>query len=351
MEIRRLETSERQSAIGLLDGWERPDGPRARDSLRREIEADPNLAERNVWVAADRGEVLGCVQIFPRRLRVLGHGIPSGGLGNLFVRRDHRGSGMASRLVECAATAMRERGMELAVAFTSRRGLLQRLGWRTWTSHRSILRRAEQRNPERTEAAARPAIEFVPLDRHRERALAALKAIHSAYSGSRNGTVVRDDQLWETSIELADRSTEEFLVARREGLAVAYARAVLLDEGLTVTELGRFEDGSQALARLLAQMLEARPDDPFACAGRGSKELRSFVVLPTFDDIGLTVGLEHEGVTSHPFDDDSGMIRCLDVSALAARLDVELLPAEDEASFLKRILPPEGFVFWPADRF
>ena len=56
-------------------------------------------------------------------------------------------------------------------------------------------------------------------------------------------------------------------------------------------------------------------------------------------------------MASHPVDDDSGLIRCLNLSALAARLDVELLDGEDEAAFLRRILPPDGFVFWPADRF
>ena len=137
----------------------------------------------------------------------------------------------------------------------------------------------------------------------------------------------------------------------REGLAVAYARAALRPDGLTVTELGRFEDGGAALAKLVASFLEPREDDPLAVEGRSTEEVRSFVTLPTFDDISLTVCLEHEAVTSHPINDERGLIRCLNISALAARLDVDLLLKESEAGFLNRILPPDGFVFWPADRF
>ena len=118
-----------------------------------------------------------------------------------------------------------------------------------------------------------------------------------------------------------------------------------------MTECGRVEDGAPALARLLAQLLEARENDPLAPPGRSSEALRSFLMLPTFDDIGLTLSLEQEGIASDPMDDETGLIRCLDLSALAGRLDVDLLPEEDGAAFLDRILPPDGFVFWPADRF
>ena len=152
-------------------------------------------------------------------------------------------------------------------------------------------------------------------------------------------------------MELAGDPAEEFLVARRDGLAVAYARASLRSEGLTITEFGRFEDGASALARLLSRMLEQRDDDALATAGRTSSQVRSSLILPTFDDIALTVCLEHEGISSHSLDDERGLIRCLDLDALAARMDVDRMPGEDEAAFMQRILPPDGFVFWPADHF
>ena len=350
MEIRTLETGELEALQQLLSGWDVPGYWRDSDHLRRQVSADPTFREHDVWVAAERGELVACVQIHPRRLRILGHGIPTGGLGAIFTRPDHRGRGIATQLVERAATAMRERGMELSITFATKPGLLERLGWKTWRGQRCILRPADHKAPAPVYSEG-PDIEIVSLELQRERALSAVKAIHTAYSGSRNGTVIRDDALWEASLKLAGNPGEEFWVARRGGLAVAYARVTLLDEGLTITELGRFEENASALCKLIAGVLGPRADDPLAVAGAESQEIRSFVVVPAFDDIALTVGLEHEGISSHPVDDDTGLIRCLNITALAARLDVELLENEDDAGFLRRILPPDGFVFWPADRF
>ena len=351
MEIRTLESKEREALLDLLDAWELPDGWRGRDFFKRRMTWDPSFQDENVWVAAERSELVACVQIVPRWLKILGHGIPTGGIGGVFCRTDCRGGGITTALLERAATAMRERGMELSLLFGQKRDLYGRLGWKTWKGQRSILRKGEIRPPSRAPAAGEHEVELVAFDRARDRALAAVKAIHSAYSSSRSGTVVRDDALWEASLKLAGNPDEEFWVARRGGLAVAYARAALLDGVLTVTELGRFEDGAVALARLIASLLQPREDDALAPPGKSSQELRSFLVLPTFDDIGLTVSLEHESVASHPLDDETGMLRCLNVTALSARLDVDLLPGEDGAAFLQRILPPDGFVFWPADRF
>jgi predicted N-acetyltransferase YhbS len=350
MEIRTLESGELEALQQLLSGWDVPGYWRDPEHFRRQVDADPTFREHNVWVAAERGELVACAQIQPRRLRILGHGIPTGGLGPIFTRPDHRRRGIGISLVERTATAMRERGMELSISFTSTPRLLERLGWTTWRGQRCILRATDKKAP----APARSdcvEIEIVSLELQRDRALSAVKAIHTAYSGSRNGTVIRDDALWDASLKLAGNPSEEFWVARRGGLAVAYARVTLLDEGLAITELGRFEDGASALAKLVAGVLGPRGSDPLASSSVSSEEIRSFVIMPAFDDIGLTVGLEHEGISSHPVDDDSGLIRCLNIRALAARLDVELLEDENETAFLRRILPPDGFVFWPADRF
>jgi predicted N-acetyltransferase YhbS len=352
MEIRTLEAGEVEAVLQMLSAWDASDGWRGPESFRRQMQLDPTFQEHNIWVAVERGEVVACAQIHPRRLRILGHAIPTGGLGPLYTRREYRGRGVATTLVERAATAMRERGMELSLAFSRTPSLFVRLGWNPWRGQRSIVRRSDHKPPVPSRhSSGNEVLEVVALEPQRDRALAAVKAIHNAYSGSRNGTVIRDDALWDASLRLAGNPTEEFFVVRRGGLAVAYARATLLEEGLTITEMGRFEDGASALARLVASILEARRDDPLAPPGRTSEEVRSFAVMSTFDDIGLTVSLEHEGLASHPVDDDTGLIRCLNIHALAARLDVELLPDEDEAAFLRRILPPDGFVFWPADRF
>ena len=75
------------------------------------------------------------------------------------------------------------------------------------------------------------------------------------------------------------------------------------------------------------------------------------VTVRRLHDIGLTVALEHRGIRPHPMDEAKASFRCVNLIGFASRLDVDLLPDEDGAGFLRRILPPDAMVFWPADRF
>jgi GNAT superfamily N-acetyltransferase len=350
MEIRTLEQTERGRLLELLEPWDLPDGWRGPNYYRRFMDYDPTYRDENIWVVAEGEQLLACLQIFPRRIRVLGHAIPCGGLGTLFTSPDHRGNRLASQLLDAAVDAMVARGMEISVLHAQRQDLFNAGGWQSWKNERSILRKV-QGGPARPEEAnsADQKIEIVVFDRDRD--LAAVKAIHSAYSASRSGTVVRDDDLWEASLCLAGNPIEEFLVARHAGATVAYARCTLLGGVLTVTELGRLDDASLPLALLIASMLDEREQDDLAPRGVSSRELRSAAMLPAFDDLPLTVALEHHGLTAHPVDDPSSMLRCLNMQGLAERLDIALFPNEVPDKFLERILPRDSLVCWPADRF
>ena len=50
-------------------------------------------------------------------------------------------------------------------------------------------------------------------------------------------------------------------------------------------------------------------------------------------------------------DEAKARFRCVNPVGFASRLDVDLFDGEDGAAFLRRILPPDAMVFWPADRF
>lgn len=347
MQIRNLKNSEQAQLLDLLDQWDLPDGWRGRNYFRRYRDFDPTYRDDNVWVAADGDRLLACAQIFERRIRVLGHAIPTGGLGTVFTAPDHRGERLASLLVEAAVDGMVERGMEISLLHTQSRDFFSDRGWHSWKSDRSILQvsAAEPAKPPTLSAE----FELAPLDRGRD--LAAVKAIHSAYSASRSGTVLRDDEMWEASLCLAGNPIEEFAVARRDGAAVAYARCTLMGGVLTITELGRLEDSASALAQLIFNLLKARENDELAPRGVASRELRSAATLPAFDDLELTVALEHRGLAAHPVEDPSSMLRCLNMEALAKRLDIALFPGEVPDKFLGRILPRDSLVFWPSDRF
>ena len=106
MEIRSLRPDEREALLALLDMWDLPDGWRGRDYFARFMDVDPTFDYDNLWVAAEGDFLHGCVQIFPRRLRVLGHAVPTGGIGSVFTRHESRGSGIASALLDRAVKAM-----------------------------------------------------------------------------------------------------------------------------------------------------------------------------------------------------------------------------------------------------
>jgi len=350
MEIRTLEQTERGRLLELLEPWDLPDGWRGSNYYRRFMDYDPSYRDENIWVVAEGDQLRACLQVFPRRIRVLGHAIPCGGVGTLFTSPDHRGNRLATQLLDTAVSAMIAKGMEISVLHAQHQDLFEARGWQSWKSERSLLRKVRE-GPARTEDAspAREEIEIAAFDRERD--LAAVKAIHSAYSASRNGTVVRDDDLWEGSLCLAGNPIEEFLVARHAGATVAYGRCTLLGGVLTVTELARLDDAALPLALLISGMLDERDPDDLAPKGVASRELRSAAMLPAFDDLQLTVALEHHGLTAHPVDDPSGMLRCLNMEALAQRLDIALFPDEVPDRFLERILPRDSLVFWPSDRF
>jgi predicted N-acetyltransferase YhbS len=350
MEIRTLAAGEHDELLELLNDWEIPDGWQGRDFFRRYLDDDPSYDDENIHVAEDSGRLIACVQIFPRRIRILGHAVPAGGIGTVFTAPDRRGEGISSRLLAHAVDAMVDRKMEVSLLFGVRTQFYRKAGWEPWRAERSLLMKADT-PPSGIDptVGADAGIEIHEFDPGRD--FAAVKAIHSAYSASRNGTVVRADELWQASLILAGNPAEEFLVARQGGAAVAYVRCAFLNGLLTMTELARTEDAAVPLALLMARSLEVRDPDPLTPASLSSRQLRSALLLPVFDDLALTVALEHRGFTSHPFEDLTTMLRCLNMNAMAERLDIALFPDEVPGEFLKRILPQDSLVFWPADRF
>ena len=340
--VRTLRRDERETWLELLDGWELGDGWRGRDFFRRPIEHDPTFADENVWVAADAGRLVACVQIFPRRLRLRGAAVPTGGIGSVFTRPELRGSGVASALLERSLVAMRERGMELSLLFAARHAFYGRLGWGLWPRRRPLLLR--------TEATAASAPAGALFDAARD--LGEVAALHEEYSAPFDGTVVRDAALWRSSLVLAGNPREEFRIARdASGRLAAYARAVVLEGFFMIAEWARRPEATGALADLAAGLLAPREADPLERPGRPSSELRKLLVAPTPPDPELFHALEQRGVEVKSFDERGAMLQCLDADALARRLGEKRRPDEGEGAFLERMIPHDRFCFWPSDRF
>ena len=345
MEIRTLEASERDAWLDLLDGWELPDGWRGRDFFGRFVEHDPTWCDDNVWVAVDGGRLVSAVQIFPRELRLLDQPVPTGGIGSVFTVESHRRKGVAGQVLEGALSAMRERDMELSLLFATRFDFYGAHGFVSWKNQRAWMNRA---GGPRAEIPVDESLETSRFDEAND--LEALKALQVEYSRSRSGTVVRDDALWDASFDLAGNPDEELMVARQGGELVAHLRLARMFGKLIVTELSRSDD-PEPLAQLIDDQLRPRDHDVLCDDELSSESLRGELLLPCFDDLLLTVSLERRGIAARVVDDPTNMLQCLDARALGARLDVAVRSDETPTEFLQRVLPPETFVFWPADRF
>ncbi len=339
MEVRTLHPGERDALLALLDGWDVGDGWRGRDFFRRYLEDDASYADENVWVAVESGELLSCVQIFPRRLRVGGVAVPTGGIGSVYTRADRRGRGLGRRVLGRSVAAMTERGMELALLFAGPVPWYREQGWRSWPAPRSRLERV---GPAVADLPTGVALErFDPA-----RDLAAVRSLHERRSARRDGSVVRDDTLWQASLRTAGNPREDFRVARRGGRLVAYVRAIVLHDVLVVSELAGEEP--EALGALLAALLAPCAPDPLARPGR-TPERRAAVAPDLAAEPGLARVLARRGLRHRRSADASCMLRCLAPSALARRCgEDETLPEE---TLLARLLPVDRFGFWPADRF
>jgi predicted N-acetyltransferase YhbS len=347
MEIRTLRRGEREALLELLDGWELPDGWRGRDFFRRYVEDDPTFADENVWVAAEDGALVSCVQIFPRALRIAGTQVAAGGIGSVFTRPEARRRGIAEAVFARAMEAMRERGLAVGLLFGDE-AIYARQGWRAWGVPAGLLVRAP--GDAEPPAAAPPGVVVAGVERSRD--LADVQALHARFSDLLPGTVVRDDALWEASLRNAGNPDEEFLVARAGGELVAYARATLHYGFVSLMEFGAEPGFEPALAALAARVLSPREADPWERSGRPTEELRRLAVTVRLGGApDLAAALARAKLVAREAGDTKAMLRCLDPGALAARVGERPRPSEAPNDFLARLLPPADLTFWPADRF
>jgi predicted N-acetyltransferase YhbS len=345
MEIRTLRPGERGALLELLDGWELADGWRGRDFFRRYMERDPTFEDENVVVAAEDGELLSCVQIFPRLLRLAGTAVPAGGIGSVFTARAARRRGNAEAVFERTMEAMRARGLCIGILFGDE-SIYARQGWRSWGVPAGLLLRAAGADA----PPSPPGLEVAGFERGRD--LEAVRALHGRYSDLLPGSVVRDTGLWEASLCNAGNPDEEFLVARARGVLVASARATLLYGFLAVTEFACEPGFEPALAVLLARIMMPREGDPWERSGRPTAELRRIAVTARLRSApDLAAALAPAKIEAREAGDTKTMLSCLDPAALAAHTGERPRAGEAPNDFLARLLPSADLSFWLADRF
>ena len=232
---------------------------------------------------------------------------------------------------------MRARGMEISLLFAARIPFYERLGWRSWPVRRDLLRRDAGATP--AAGSSDLVIErFVP-----ERDLDAVVALHAENAAGLTGVATRDAAAWRASLRLAGNPGEEFLVARagRDRALLAYARAIRLNEALTIAEHGlRDADALAALCEAITHPASPSARHP---AEKPSIEFRSFAVLSVAAEPALLAALERIGVVASSVEDPTPMLRCLDAQALARRLGLPPEPDTSCDAASSRLLPPGRF--------
>ncbi|MGH7813219.1 MAG: GNAT family N-acetyltransferase [Candidatus Binataceae bacterium] len=354
MEIRAARRSERDEVLDLLELWYGD-----REFFARYNHNDPGFRDELCLVARAGGRLVSTVQIFGRRVNLAGAAVPIGGIGSVFTREDSRHSGAASALMRLAVETMTNAGFELSLLFAERLTFYHQFGWREVERKFSMIA-----GPDKLAAPVEFTIDaFDPA-----RDLAAVAAIHRAYSGRIDLTAIRDEAAWRGSLTFAgnqpmhpgEGSEEYFIVCRgADDRIAAYARAMRLYEIPGVMEFGYSPGQTGAMLALFKYLGEAAAAKPASSKLRGDHRraglLRSesppppgIVATHTAHDPELEKALAAAGCPVSYYLDNNYMWRVLAPEKLARRLGTAPEAATARAF---DIFADPGSLYWTSDRF
>ncbi len=319
--VRQLEPGEEPRFLALLDGWPFGDGRKGSDFFRKYVDQDSRFEPANVWVAEDEGELVTCVQIFPRDMWLRGERVAVGGIGSVFTAPSHRRRGLAEKALECAAGDMRDRGMVLSLLSGTRAKWYGALGWKPWPETSTQIDAPAS-------LAAVGATTIRPFDRATD--LETCRQLHAQYTTPRCGSIARTEDDWESSLRVAGHPLEDIWVGLADGRTSAYLRGTNLGSGWVATEWG----GAQGSELVLA--------DLFAHAG-ALQETRSFTA-PRLADASLAAALDARGLRVHE-------VEAPEVRPDDPRRPVWMIRPLAEGATLASLFGDQPFHFWPSDRF
>jgi predicted N-acetyltransferase YhbS len=319
IDFRTIAAHERGAVLDLLAGWLDD-----RAFFARYFAHDPSFRDDLCFVAVDAGRIVSTLQVFRKTVRVDDRALAVAALGNVYTDPAYRDRRLASALLERAIAAMQVHGFDASLLFASKLYFYARHGWR---SHLRYLSFVEPGGPAPVAAAAMP---FDPA-----RDLDQVAAVYAAHSAPIPGATVRDRAYWRGQLRYAGNPDERFVVARRGGVVIAYARATALYDFNTVIEHGCLRGEEAALADLL-------------CALHVGAATGTLAQLAPGD--ALREVLAARGLTVRAVEDQSWMWRVIDAEALAARLKIPVAAARRDDLFAE-LLPAGRSRYWLSDRF
>ena len=317
--VRTIAAAERDAVLDLLDGWL----PRA--FFARYFAFDPTFRDELCFVAEHDGRLVSTLQVFRKTVRAAaGAVLEVGCVGNVYTDPAWRGSGVAGRLLEQAIAAMHAHRFDASLLFATRLDFYARFGWRSLPRVLSFIARGDT-------AGGGVAEPFAP-----DRDLDQVMAIYDEYNGA-PGAVRRDPAYWRGQLRYAGNPDERFVVARRGGTVLAYARSAALYDLHVVIEHGCRGGETEALADLIA--------DQHHAAGAHPGTLAQLV-----PDAALDAALRARGLEARAGEDRSWMWRPIVAEQLAARLGVPAAAVHAE-DFFAGLFPADASRYWMSDRF
>lgn len=318
--LRTIAAAERDAVLDLLAGWLDD-----RAFFARYFDFDPTFRDDLCFVAEVDGRLVSTLQVFRKQVRASAATLAVGCVANVYTDPAWRGGGLAGGLLERALAAMSAHGFDASLLFAARLDFYARFGWRSLPRVLSFIARGD---------APRAGV-AEPVDRGRD--LDQVMAIYDEYSGALPGAVRRDAAYWRGQLRYAGNPDERFVVARRGGAVVAYARSTGLYDLHVVIEHGCRAGESAALAALLADLHHAAADHPGTLAQ----------LVP---DAALAAALHARGLAVRAVEDRSWMWRVIDAEQLAARLGVPVAAVRDD-DFFATLFPADASRYWMSDRF
>jgi predicted acetyltransferase len=312
-----MRASEREAVLDLLEA-----AFEERELFARFMDTDPAFDPANILLALDDDRPVSSVQIFSKQIRLRDAAVPLGGIGSVATHPDYRKQGLAYELLRRSETAMRERGMPLALLFAVLWDFYGRLGWVQIPVRQLALHRREASAEMPRGIRAR---DFEPGD------LEAISALYERYASGFEGTTLRDASYWRGQLAYSGSPEQDFRIALEGDRPVAYARRVWLGAPLAM-EFAHEPGAEDALAALVTELC---PDD------------RAMLMrLPA--ETPLENALARRGLSVDRVDDPTFMWRVLDAAALARMTG---LPESSGAALLDELIRKPPVHYWVSDRF
>jgi len=353
MEIRAARRSERDEVLDLLASWYND-----RNFFARYNQHDPGCRDELCLVAHYGARIVATAQIFDRLVNFADQAVPLGGIGSVYTHENARKRGLASELMRLAIATMEREGFEVSLLFTERTGFYVKFGWRAVNRTFTAIAGAENLAAlvsvaDRDDPAGALVDGF-----DAERDLAPVAAIHRAYSGPLNGTVVRDDRNWHANLVYAGNPREHFVVARGpDGRVIAYARAILMEGYPVVMEYGYERDAVRAMLALFAHLgaivAGGEPENSLARDGReilkpADAQAAPILATHSIHDPALEEILTSLGCFLMHHEESFYMWRMVAPEKFARHFAIP--PAAAEAKLFE-IVEDKRSLFWTADRF